>query len=195
MVPLKQRRRERMRLMTKRNAVFIAGLAVVATAAVSIDLPAVTAAAQEPFTIAVAPAQARVVFPLPALSEWEWCLPDTRDLGLEYQWTAEVSNNDAVYSFGVFLFKCLGSGATHGDFNALLRSGQIGVFESVPTGGRLIREAKVAAETTANQLHLVVKDARTLRLLFSERPPAATLRVQHPGEPLVARQVTIGYVE
>ena len=70
----------------------------------------------------------------------------------------------------------------------------MGVAEVLPgVGGRFLRDAKVGAETSTTQLTLVVKDANTLHLLFSERPIHVTLRMQLPGEPETSREVPIIY--
>jgi hypothetical protein len=168
---------------------------VVAASANAPFFRALAVEAEPPYSVLVSASEARVVFPMAELDTWEWCLPETRQLDLEYSWTATVANGEQGYTFGFFLFKCLRSGPTRGAFDMLLRAGQMGVTElhSSGGGGRFMKDVKVATVTSAARLTLVVRDARTLRLLFSERPVQATLRAQLPGEPNVIREVPITY--
>lgn len=171
----------------------VVGIVVAASSNASFFQP-LAAQAAKPYSAFVSPTEARVVFSVPVMAEWEWCRPETSNAGLEYRWTATVQNGPQAYTFGFYLFKCLRSGPTQGTLATLLRAGQMGVAEVQPgIGGRFLRDARVSAETSTTQLTLVVKDARTLRLLFSEQPMHVTLRVQRPGEPEMIRDVPIIY--
>jgi hypothetical protein len=182
-----------MRIVTTYARMFVVGMALAASANASFFQA--LAAQANPYSAFVSPTEARIVFSVPVVAEWEWCRPETRNLDLEYRWTATVQNAEQAYDFGFYLFKCLRSGPTRGTFDTLLRAGQIGVAEVLPgIGGRFLRDAEVGAETSTTQLTLVVTDAKTLRLLFSERPMRATVRVQLPGEPEMIREVPIIYM-
>jgi hypothetical protein len=181
-----------MRIVTTYARIFCLGVGMATSANASFFQPLVAQA--DPYSAFVSPTEARVVFSVPVVAEWEWCRPETGNPDLEYRWTATVQNGEQVYTFGFYLFKCLRSGPTRGTFDTLLRAGQMGVAEVVPgVGGRFLPDAQVGAETSTTQLTLVVKDAKTLRLLFSERPLHVTLRMQRPGEPEMIRDVPIIY--
>jgi hypothetical protein len=181
-----------MRMVTTHARMFFVGLAVVASAGAA-SFQTLAAQAREPYSALVAPTEARVVFPVAVLGEWEWCRAETSNLALEYRWTATVQNGEHAYTFGFFLFKCLRSGPTRGTFDTLLKGGQLGVTELNQIGGRFLQEAKVGAVASATHLALVVNDAKTLRLLFSERPTHATLRTRLPGTQDMIREVPIVY--
>jgi hypothetical protein len=151
--------------------------------------------ASEPYTVVVGPSEARVVFPIPARDEWEWCQLETRALNLEFEWSATVENQGQRYAFGFFLFKCLGhgSGPVKGSLANLLRDGQIGVSQRSDVGGQFLGRFKVGAMIAANQIHLVVTDPATLNLLFSDRPAVATLTVRRPGEGPASLDVPVAY--
>ena len=183
-----------MRIVTIHARMLFVGSIVVAASANASFFQPLAAQAAKPYSAFVSPTEARVVFSVPVSAEWEWCRPETSNAGLEYRWTATVTNGEQTYTFGFYLFKCLRSGPTRGPFDTLLRAGQMGVTELQPgIGGRFLRDAKVSAVTSASRLTLVVQDANTLRLLFSERPMHATLRAHLPGELEVIREVPIIY--
>jgi hypothetical protein len=181
---------DRQRMTAVRN-VFIT---VTLAATIAAWLPAaLVAQAAEPYTIVVTDSDARVAFRLSTAGEWQWCLPDTRDAGLEYSWTATVDNRGHSYAFGFFLFKCHHPGATNGRFDALVRAGQMGVSELEPGAGHFLTEMRVDLQTSPEGLTLIVNDAKTLLALFSDRPPHATLKMHRPGAPDVIREVAIRY--
>ena len=141
----------------------------------------------------VAPTRARFVVPLPERATWEWCLPETRALGLEYRWTVEVQNQNETYDFGYTLFNCQHHGPTSGDVRALLEAGQMNVWKAAPTGLSLVNDAHVRVDAVGNRLVIAVDDPKTLRLLFSDQPMRATFIVQLGGEDVVRQDAPISY--
>ena len=135
--------------------------------------------------------QARFLFPVATQPVWEWNLASTRDNTLEYMWAVELQNGDSAYQFGYFRWK--GSLPRSGDLERLLQAGQHSVFALSSAGGSLVPTARVTVLHDDPYVAVIIDDAQTLRLLFSERPSQSVFRTVIPGEPVVIQVVDLQY--
>jgi hypothetical protein len=147
-------------------------------------------AAPPRYTAAVTPHIARFVFPL-ADRQWEWSGPDTRSAALEYRITAEVENGGATYEVGFMLFKLQNSG--RGDTRALLKAGQVNVFQRNESGAAAVRGLRARANGASDHIEVIVYDEETVRRLFSSRPSHVILHVELPGTASVQERVAVAY--
>jgi hypothetical protein len=151
----------------------------------------VVQAAPSAYAAVVSPHIARFTFPMATDRQWEWSGPATRPAALEYRITAEVENGGATYEVGFMLFKLQNSG--RGDTRALLKAGQVNVFQRNESGAAVVRGLRARANDASDHVEIIVYDEETVRRLFSSRPTHVVLHVEVPGVTPVHQRVAVAY--
>jgi hypothetical protein len=128
-----------------------------------------------------------------SLLEWQWYLPKTAGNALEYAWLVALENESQVYRLGFSLFKPPGASPRKGSLADLLRAGQVDIWKTRDQKLELVDGARAEVSLSADRLPLIVRDEKTLQLLFSEKPERAVLHVLRAGEPEVATATVIRY--
>ena len=163
------------------------------TASAPGPVPPLRSTAVPGFTARVTSTGARFVFPLANRPTWEWNRPTTPDNHAEYMWAVQVDNGGRAYEFGFYRFKFAGAKPARGSLGDLLFTGQQTVAERSGPQASVLAEARVSVTEERGRLVVGVEDAKTLQLLFSDRPRRAVFRIEVSGEKGVTREVQVEY--
>lgn len=140
--------------------------------------------------------EAVFTFPISPTVKYEWC-PG----GLQYSWTIKINSNNQDFELGYFMFTAMGaSPCGQGNIRKLLREGQFSLFRQSGESGSLItgvteegrfatyednfsddflaEKTVVSGFVSGNKLIIKVSGAKTLQLLFANRPQYITFESQ-----------------
>lgn len=147
-----------------------------------------TPAPQVKYHATVGKNEAAFTFPLVPIQKYEWC-PG----GLQYAWTVKLNLNNQDFEFGYFMFTAMGaSPCGRGNIQKLLREGQFSLFRKTDESDSqiagvteagclatyqdnysdefLVEKTIVSGFANQNKLIIKLSGAKTLRLLFANRP-------------------------
>lgn len=114
---------------------------------------------QAQYSATVSHDEIKISFPIDDDSEnsfWRWNLTTTRINALEYQYSAIVTIDTNKYKFGYFLFKHPLSQQKSGNFNDLLKSGQLSIWQVKSKASSLIKEGKFTTSVAGNQFNISI---------------------------------------
>jgi hypothetical protein len=139
--------------------------------------------------------EAVFTFPLVPTQRYEWC-PG----GLQYAWTVKIHSENQDFEFGYFMFTAMGaSPCGRGNIQKLLREGQFSLYKQNDGSGAMItgvaegrfvtyednfsdeflsEKTIVSGLASQNQLTIKLSGAKTIQLLFADRPKYLTFESQ-----------------
>ncbi len=109
--------------------------------------------------------------PLPAIQEYAWRVPMGGAIFIEYAWVIEIVNRGETHRFGFMLWNQGDQSEGRGGIDALLSAGQAGGWRVESDGSfGLQPELQIDLSATESHLEIVVRDAATFDVLFSDSP-------------------------
>ncbi|NUN68590.1 MAG: hypothetical protein HUU02_02655 [Bacteroidetes bacterium] len=154
------------------------------------------ALSQPDFTAHVTANELSVSFPIDDASEfsyWKWNLPETRNNGIEYQFTAKIESGNIGYEFGYYHFKFNNAEPGSGNFSSLIKSGQTSIFRVANGSGERINEGKVVTRIENGTLIITFNGSESLNRILSLKPKDLRVTVRIPNRHVVKQYVTIIY--
>lgn len=134
---------------------------------------------------------ARFTIPLGSRTQFVWNSTETPWNSLEYAWTATVAHSGRLFEFGFSLFHFPDEPMGKGQFEELMRRGQVTLFDN----SEAVKGAKIFVTRDGPVVVIAITDGLTLRRLFAARPQSVTLTRRVLGERVVSEQIPITYRE